>query len=394
MLEERLKQIYGIDKYGNNVPEWAEEVKLEFVKSVIGDKVYEAKNWIDEMNSILGEAKERLNVKGWLFSREMSSFIKDPLRHLVKKLFIYFHDLVRGKITVNEFVIKGRQAINSSFGSNMRSIYQTWGFASILVSLSNYGYRLTYPEHGYLNFDRSGKQKNGIIPPNAVIENVFGSSFSFFLEAPRPISWEDGSDLEKVWRLYSTLRPDMMIYDGFQMNIVDLDNGNIPIKRPNYILEFKELENWWNRWRYLKGYKPLSGNEWRARWISGLYKGLMDALEKVPNDLPSFNDNKGKRIREYKVIELYKEVYKPDKGVLVSRVKVDEGIKSELSDDIVILDDVGFNTKKFRDLAEDMVRGIKINLDVRELAYKFALDNKNAFMEWLKKHGIYNLDEI
>ncbi|MEM3306189.1 MAG: hypothetical protein QXK68_05180 [Saccharolobus sp.] len=392
MLEEKLKQVYGIDKYGVNVPEWVDSIKIDFVKEIIGERLHEAKVWINNMNEVLNEAKEKLNIKGWLFSKEMASFTKDPLAHLVKKLFIYFHDLIRGRIDVNTFISKGRQAVNSSFGSNMRSIYQTWGFVSILLNLADYGFKIVYPEHHYLNFDRSGKQKSGIIPPNAIVENITGNSFSFFLEAPRPIAWEDGSDLEKVWKLYSTLRPDMMIYKGLVMNIVDLDNNqNIPIKRPNYIVEFKELENWWKRWRYLKGHKPLNGNEWRARWIKGLYKGLIDVLRELPKDLPEFKEDKGQRIKEYKIIELYRKVYDPDKSVVISRVKVDDEIKKELSN-IIMLDDVGFNPRNFNVLVEDMIENVKTNFEIKELAYRFAIERKQEFIEWLKSHGFSNAD--
>jgi len=94
----------------------------------------------------------------------------------------------------------------------------------------------------------------------------------------------------------------MMIYKGFYIDIVDL-KGEIPIKRPNYVIEFKELDDWWKRWRYLKGYKPLSGNEWRARWIKGLYEGLAEVLGATRKDeIPEFVEEKGKKIREDKRI--------------------------------------------------------------------------------------------
>ncbi|WP_069282710.1 hypothetical protein [Saccharolobus sp. A20] len=395
MIQDKLRQVYGLDKYGSKIPEWTEDLKYEFVKEVIGNKIYEAREWINNMNKILEELKDKVNVKGWIFSREMTSFIKDPYRHLVKKLFIYFHDLLRGRITVEEFITKGKQAINSSFSSNMRSIYQIWGFSSIILLLGDYGFNVVYPEHKYLNFDRSGKQKLGIIPPNVVLQRL-SSAFSFFLEAPRPIAWEDGSDLERVWRLYSTLRPDMMIYRGFQIDILDLENSDIPIKRPSYILEFKELDNWWKRWRYLKEYKPLSGNEWRARWIKGLYNGLVEVLNKLPEDLPDFKDSKSKRIREYEIIYLYNNIYKPkDKGVLASRVTVSEEIKTKINNEIMVIDNIAFNYNKFEDLVDDMLRGNVVGkgeVDVTRLAYKFALERKDEFLKWLKNQGIDNID--
>lgn len=393
MIEEELKKIEGIDKYGVNVPNWTEDIKVKFVEEVMGDKLETAKEWISEMYYELEALKEKLNVRGWLFSREMKSFLDDPKRHLVKKLFLYFHDLIRGSMSVDEFITKGRQAINSSLGSNLRSVYQTWGLAAILLNLADKGFRLSYPEHGFLNFDRSGKQKSGIMPPNVIVEDIFGRAFSFFLEAPRPISWEDGGDLERVWKLYSTLRPDMLIYKGFYMNIVDLDNGDIPIKRPNVIVEFKELEDWWKRWRYLKEYRPLNGNEWRARWIKGLYEGLGEVLGVKPQEVPKFTEVKERRIKEYKIVELYMKIYKPDKASIVSKVPVDEEVKKDLSD-VIVIDNVMFNDKKLGLLVENLLENDNVNpfqANIKDLAYMFALENKELFREWLKKH---NLDQI
>jgi len=394
---EKLKEVEGIDKTGTNIPEEVEKLKEEFVDYIIGSKIKEAYDWISNLYVVLEELKEKLSIKGWLFSREMKSFVENPKKHLVKKLFLYFHDLVRGRITAEEFFSKGRQAVNSSFGSNMRSIYQIWGFSSILLGLAEKDFKLSYPEHGYLSFDRTGKQKSGTIPPNAVVSDIFGRSYSFFIEAPRPIAWEDGNDLQKVWKLYSTLRPDMLIYKGFYMDIVDL-SGNIPIKRPNYIIEFKELDDWWKRWRYLKGYKPLSGNEWRARWIKGLYEGLAEVLGATLKDnMPEFAQDKGKRIKEYKIIDLYKSIYNPDKGVVISRTKIDEQVVSELSsENILVIDDTGFSSEKLSPIVDELLSGSIANINYKDLAFEFAMERREEFVEWIinkfKKLGINNID--
>ena len=394
---EKLKKVEGIDKTGVDIPKEVEKVKEEFVDYVIQGKIKEAYEWISYLFVVLDELKEKMNLKGWMFSKEMKSFIENPRKHLVKKLFLYFHDLVRGRITAEEFFTKGKQAINSSFGSNMRSIYQAWGFSSILLQLADKGFRLSYPEHGYINFDRAGKQKSGTIPPNAVVSDSLGRSYSFFLEAPRPIAWEDNNDLERVWKLYSTLRPDMMIYKGFYIDIVDL-SGDIPIKRPNYIIEFKELDDWWKRWRYLKGYKPLSGNEWRARWIKGLYKGLAEVLGANTKDkMPEFAEEKGKRIREYKIIDLYKSIYNPDKGVVISRTKIDGKVIEELEkDNILVINETKFSPEKLSPIVDEILSTTQINIDYKELAYEFAMERKEEFMQWLnerfKKLGVNNLN--
>jgi len=387
VIEDKLREVYGIDKFGKNVPEWAEEVKYEFVDYFMGEKLHEAKVWISEYLRVLEEIKERLKINGVLYSKEMKSFLYDPRRHLVKKLFIYYHDLIRGRITVEDFIKKGKQAITSSFNSNMRSIYQSWGLFSLLLLLSERGYVLIYPEHRYIDLDRNGKQKSGIIPPNVVVGNAF-NSFSFFLEAPRPISWEDGRDLEKVWKFYSLVRPDMLIYEGIEVDIVDF-NGDIPIKRPHYIVEFKELENWWKRWRYLKDYKPLSGNEWRARWLKGLYEGLAEVLGVKEKELPSFSEGETKRVKEYKVIELYKAIYRPKKGMVISRVSVDSTVKEDLGEGIILVDDVRFDYNKLKDIVNELTNTNSVeNVDIKELAYKFALSKRDEFVAWLKSQGI------
>jgi hypothetical protein len=387
VIEDKLREVYGIDKFGKNVPEWAEEVKYEFVDYFMGEKLHEAKVWISEYLRVLEEIKERLKINGVLYSKEMKSFLDDPRRHLVKKLFIYYHDLIRGRITVEDFIKKGKQAITSSFNSNMRSIYQSWGLFSLLLLLSERGYVLIYPEHRYIDLDRNGKQKSGIIPPNVVVGNAF-NSFSFFLEAPRPISWEDGRDLEKVWKFYSLVRPDMLIYEGIEVDIVDF-NGDIPIKRPHYIVEFKELENWWKRWRYLKDYKPLSGNEWRARWLKGLYEGLAEVLGVKEKELPSFSEGETKRVKEYKVIELYKAIYRPKKGMVISRVSVDSTVKEDLGEGIILVDDVRFDYNKLKDIVNELTNTNSVeNVDIKELAYKFALSKRDEFVAWLKSQGI------
>lgn len=381
---EKLKQLYGLDKYGKNVPDWAEEVKYEFVDSIMGEKIKRYRDWIENFQKTMETAKEKLGIKDFILSKEMRSFLEDPRRHLVKKLFLYFHDLIRGNMSPEEFVTKGRQAINSSFGSNLRSIYQLWGLLSLMLLLYERGFRIAYPEHKVINLDRMGMQKAGSIPPNVIMEDVLGRSFSFFIEAPRPIGWEDGSDLERVWKLYSTLRPDMLIYKGFVTDIVDL-SGDIPIKRPNYIVEFKELDEWWKRWRYLKGYKPFTVNEWRARWIKGLYEGLAEVLGKKPEDLPKFEEGEVKRIKEYKIIELYINVYHPDLGVLVSRTEVGDEVKKELKN-VMVIDNVRFESEKLEPLMEEMTSGIKVDkVDIKELAYKYVLDHYEDFKKWLRE---------
>jgi hypothetical protein len=69
------------------------------------------------------------------------------------------------------------------------------------------------------------------------------------------------------------MRPDILVYSGKIMNILNEENDP-PIRRPDVIIEYKELENWHKRIRELKRCdKPLSAEEWRWMWLQGLWRG-------------------------------------------------------------------------------------------------------------------------
>ncbi|RLG89256.1 MAG: hypothetical protein DRO15_00900 [Thermoprotei archaeon] len=337
------------------------EAKKLFVECLLKESLNEAREWIDLFNKELERAAKAIGAIGWLFSKEFRSFLVDPEAHLIKKLFIYFHDVLRGRISLEEFEEKGRAAIRTSLRTNMRSLYQNWGLAAILESLGrNYNAKILYPEHKYVSLERSGKQRTGTIPPNIILKLSNGGELSFFLEAPRPVSWADTHDLQRVWKLYTTLRPDLLIYGGRIMNILDL-SSEPPIKRPNIVLEFKELEDWYVRIRDLRGpfIKRLSAEEWRSRWVRGLWEGLADVLgvkrEVLEEDkkLPAT----ALRVHETKLIQLYKAVYKPDKMLLVCRAKMPENIASELeSVGIIVYHDVGFDASALEPVADEIAR--------------------------------------
>lgn len=337
------------------------EAKKLFVECLLKESLNEAREWIDLFNKELERAAKAIGAIGWLFSKEFRSFLVDPEAHLIKKLFIYFHDVLRGRISLEEFEEKGRAAIRTSLRTNMRSLYQNWGLAAILESLGrNYNAKILYPEHKYVSLERSGKQRTGTIPPNIILKLSNGGELSFFLEAPRPVSWADTHDLQRVWKLYTTLRPDLLIYGGRIMNILDL-SSEPPIKRPNIVLEFKELEDWYVRIRDLRGpfIKRLSAEEWRSRWVRGLWEGLADVLgvkrEVLEEDkkLPAA----ALRVHETKLIQLYKAVYKPDKMLLVCRAKMPENIASELeSVGIIVYHDVGFDASALEPVADEIAR--------------------------------------
>ncbi|MEM2499279.1 MAG: hypothetical protein QXU30_03925 [Sulfolobales archaeon] len=329
-----------------------------FILDVLGQELAEAVRWLEYVNMELDVLSNRYRLSGYSLSREFRSFRENPLAHLKKKIFIYVYDYARGKIGLRELVKKCSSAAYTSLRTNMRSAYQVWGFSAILNYLSEEGYGMHFPEHRYLTIDRAGKQKLGKIPPNIVLFNPKRGFISFFYEAPRPLTWEDSEDLRAVWSLYTTLRPDMMVYSGKVMDIVEL-GSNPPVKRPNMLVEFKELADWYDRSRDLKSYfkkSPLTAEEWRSKWLSGLYTGLADALGMRKNEIrKSVEEGRPLRIKEHKLVQIYASLYKPRKTFLVSRSEVPQAIKSELEESgIEVVDGVGFDRKKVKPVAESI----------------------------------------
>ncbi len=316
-------------------------------------KVYE---WISVFRVFLDDTSRLLGGLGWSFPREFKDFLGDPRAHLRKKLFNYTFDLVRGRITVRDYVVKARQAITTSFKSNVRSLYQAWVFAGIVYHLALRGATIVYPEHRQILLERSGRQRAGIIPPNLVL-SLDSGELSFFLEAPRPIGWEDTEDLRRVWRLYVSLRPDMMVYSGVVLNIVRLEDPLNPILRPNVIVECKETADWYRRVRILKGplSRPLTAEEWMSRWIEGLWEGLGEALGVSREEIGELlrGEKKGLKVSEVKLLNIYKETFKPDIFIVVSEPKLEYNVRRELEEQGMTVFDgakVG-DLEKLRDLA-------------------------------------------
>jgi len=335
--------------------ELSNKFKEVFIDYVIGDELPQAHQWLKIVKSSLNEVIRTLGLTGFTFPKEFRSFIEDPLKHLKKKLFNYVYDLYRGKIDLTEFIYRASAAIRTSLKTNLRTAYQVWGLMTILTHLGNDGFRVIYPEHKFLSIDRWGKQKLGIIPPNVVLHSPRYGYLSFFHEVPRPLTWEDSSDLQRVWSLYTALRPDLMVYGGAVMNIVDLSSSP-PIKRPTMIIEFKELEDWYVRVRDLKGYfrKSFTAEEWRSRWITGLYDGLADILGIQRREVEEkVEKEKSLRVREYQLVQLYYNVYKPKVMILISRKEVPSEIKRVLKDNnIEVFDAIEFNKEKLKDVTE------------------------------------------
>ena len=309
-------------------------------------------------------------VFGQFTSAEWNVFNYYIKKHLMKKIVFYLYDLLRDKISLDEFIQTAGAAVRTSLKTNIRSIYQSWVYVNILILLSQYGGTMIYPELRYLILGRSGKQKSGEIPPNAVIYLDGKGYLSFFLEAPRPISWEDSGDLRKIWTLYTALRPDILVYTRKILNIVDL-KSNPPIIRPDIIIECKELEDWYKRGREVRGpfARPLSVEEWRSKWISGLWDGLADALgvtrKKITEEI---KDRRALRLKDIQIVTLYYKLYKPKVMFLVSRAPVPKEIKKYLRErGLRVIDNVGFNRSKLKPIANELYKRAKRDVTDYEL---------------------------
>jgi len=331
-----------------------EELKLGLIREVAGVEVPKLLGWISQFNSVVEQLSAVLGVKGVVYPKELKSFVEDPEAHLRKKLFIYAHDLARGRLGPEEFYAKACAAVRTSLMTNGRALYQSWVYAVLVLHMAKRGFRLVYPDDLHLHLERSGRQRTGAIPPNAVLSDGH-RALSLFLEAPRPVGWEDSGDLARVWKLYTALRPDILAYGGRVLNIVVRD-GEPPVLRPGVIVECKELDDWYRRARELKGplASPLSAEEWRERWISGLYAGLADVLNvKLSEVAAKLGERKGLRLRDPQIAILYKRFYEPRAMVLVSRAPVPGEVKSQLErEGIQVVDCVGFNIEELTTVAD------------------------------------------
>jgi hypothetical protein len=335
-----------------------EELRRCFVLERFGGEVEEARRWIAELERAVEGVKAVLGVEGVLFPKELRSFLRDPLAHLVKKLFNYAYDLARGRIGVAEFEKVGEAAVRTSLRTNLRSVYEAWVYLTLLKRVGDHGGELVFPEHPHVLFERSGRQRGGGIPPNAVLRLGGRGYLSFFVEAPRPIGWADTGDLSRSWRLYVALRPDLMVYGGLVMDIVR--DGDPPVERPDVIVECKELADWFVRVREVRGplAREMTAEEWRSRWIRGLWAGLADVLGvSTPEEAYEHaRRRRGVRLREPQIVRLYARVYRPRTMYLVSRAHVPREVRSELeADGVVVVDSVGFNPSRLEPVVEGVV---------------------------------------
>ena len=337
----------------------ADSIKDAFIDETVREDLRVSLRWVRVFRATADEAVRELGLRGVSLPREFKSFVEDPRAHLRKKLFNYFYDLLRGKITLDIFVEKGRAALTTSLKTNMRSIYQYWCFLSMVTMLNRrYGpIKIVYPEHGYIPLDRWGKQRTQSIPPNLSI-TLGERALSLFIEAPRPIGWGDTRDLRRAWSLYTSLRPDLLVYGGVVLDIVRL-GSEPPILKPDLIIEFKELPDWYKRAREVKGplARPLSAEEWRSRWIEGLWTGLADILGVKRAEVAERVTPRGVRLRETQLVALYKKIYEPKELLVVSRTRTPKEVKKDLRDvGITVIDNVGFRVERLSNVVDSIAK--------------------------------------
>ena len=342
-------------RLSGEISEKLDRLKKLFILEVVGGELDRARSWSSELKKTLELVKGDLKLDEIVFPRELGSFLGDPEAHLRKKLFIYAMDLARRRMSIKAFEERGRRAVQTSLQTNLRNIYQSWVFLTILRQVSANG-SLIYPEHGYLSLERSGRQRLSSIPPNAVVD-AGGGLLSFFLEAPRPIAWEDTEDLRRVWRLYKAMRPDILVYGGKVLDIF-AEELDPPIKRPDAIIECKELEDWYRRVRELRADdKPISAEEWRWMWLRGLWTGLGRELgARVKPKEVEAGSSRRIRLKEQELVKIYARLYKPKEMILVSRCRTPADVRRDLeAEGIEVFDDVRFDPEKLKEVSKRLL---------------------------------------
>ena len=389
--------------------ELREQFVETFVYEVLGEeKLQEAYFFVRKLTLVCEEVKRLYNLSEIVWSRELRRFIKDPLRHLKHVLRFYVFDVLRRHITKEEFWDRGAAAVRTAFRTNERACYERWVLLEILKQLKiRENARIIYPEIGALVLTRAGKQKLAIIPPDIIVELQNLSDLSFFLEAPRPITWGDTQELKFVWSLYRIARPDILVYADKIFNILDLSKEP-PIKNPDVVIEIKFLENWWKRKRLLRIFsKPLTIEHWRSLWIQGLYEGLSEILGIRKPKTEELKPQKGAYATDLQVLKMYLEIFNPKMLFCVSMVPVPNSIKEELeSYNTIIVDDVSFNEKKLEIITDHLIhlakstkssplstlmshvrsKGFSLSeSDLLSFAIQFALMYKNEFLDFLRR---------
>lgn len=265
---------------------------------VFGGDLRRVEGEVSRYVSLYEDVCSFFNIRYVFHSRAFSSFLESPRGHVKRIIVPKIRRAVDGRFDLPRFYRLINLTVKKCIDTNCRILFQNFVVLSILYNLHSFDVEFVYPNGSWIHLDRRGHQHGGVIPPNFIIR-VGDGYFSFFLEAPRPIEWSLPLKSGEPLPLHAAPRPDILIYRGWVENIVDRSSNSI-IKSPNFIIECKEVDGWWRSTRPSKGVKHITNGE----------------IESVD----AFN-----------VMELYYELYKPDKIFLVSKVKVPRGVKYKLS---------------------------------------------------------------
>jgi hypothetical protein len=91
-----------------------EELRDCFIDIIASEHLNEAEEWVKQARRAVDELVRALGLKGFTYPREFRSFVEDPRAHLRKKIFNYAYDLVRGKMSPDDFVRRAGAAIRTS----------------------------------------------------------------------------------------------------------------------------------------------------------------------------------------------------------------------------------------------------------------------------------------
>lgn len=222
----------------------------------------------------------------------------------------------------------------SSIPAIRRTIYENYIFL-LLLSLPCFSH-IIFPED-YIDLSRKKSQKWGEIPPNCILEDKFGTAFSFFLQAPRPTHVHDADiNLRKLY-----LRPDILVLKGYIKNLIETTDPELKLRSPLSLIECKESTGWWSK-RVKKPYwDPDRGpvKEWWSCWR----RGIADMKQEPSEKRLSCLDNPTELDR----LLQYLELFNPQYPVLVAKEAVPQQIKEFLTkNQYWVIDATSWSSKK------------------------------------------------
>ena len=113
-----------------------EELREAFISEKVPEQeLQEAEEWIGEFNRLVSSLKEGGVLRDVILTRELRSFVEDPRTHLRKKLFNYTFELLTGVRGPMSYERTCEAALTTSLRTNMRTLYQTWDFLTLLKHL-------------------------------------------------------------------------------------------------------------------------------------------------------------------------------------------------------------------------------------------------------------------